>query len=56
MLLQLLFTYAPPMQHLFQSQGLSASSWGMVLGGGVLVFLAVEAEKALLRRRRIHRI
>lgn len=55
-LLQLLFTYAPPMQHLFQSQGLSASSWGMVLGGGLLVFLAVEAEKAVLRRRHIHRI
>lgn len=55
-LLQLLFTYAAPMQRLFRSEGLDALSWGVILGCGVLVFLAVEAEKAVLRRRHIQRI
>ena len=47
--LQLLFTYAPPMQAIFKSAPLDAMSWGVILGLGGLVFLAVEAEK-LLRR------
>jgi magnesium-transporting ATPase (P-type) len=48
--LQLLFTYAPPFQHLFQTVALDAVSWAVILGLGGLKFLAVEAEKAVLRR------
>ncbi len=51
--LQLLFTYAPPFQHLFQTVALDAVSWAVILGLGGLKFLAVEAEKAVLRRMNI---
>lgn len=54
--LQLLFTYAPPMQQLFRSVPLDASSWAVILGFGLLLFVLVEAEKAVLRRARVHRI
>jgi len=47
---QLLFTYAPPMQRLFQTAALDAASWLMILVLGLAKFLAVEAEKALWRR------
>lgn len=48
--LQLLFTYAPPLQHVFQSTALDMLSWLVILGLGLLKFLAVEVEKAVLRR------
>jgi len=51
--LQLLFTYAPPFQHLFQTVALDAVSWAVILSLGALKFLAVEAEKAVLRRMNI---
>jgi magnesium-transporting ATPase (P-type) len=47
---QLAFTYAPPMQQLFQTAALDAASWLVILGLGGLKFVAVEAEKAVLRR------
>jgi len=49
--LQLAFTYAPPMQQLFQTRALDALSWLVILGLGALMFLAVEAGKAVLRWR-----
>ncbi|MDD2882481.1 MAG: cation-transporting P-type ATPase [Rhodoferax sp.] len=51
--LQLLFTYAPPMQQVFQTAPLDATSWAVILGLGGLKFLAVEAEKMVLRRMNI---
>jgi magnesium-transporting ATPase (P-type) len=51
--LQLLFTYAPPMQHLFRSEALDALSWAAILGLGVTVFLVIEIEKMMLRRARV---
>ncbi|OPF62845.1 HAD-IC family P-type ATPase [Hydrogenophaga sp. H7] len=54
--LQLLFTYAPPLQRLFHTTPLHASSWAMILAMGAGVFVLVEAEKALLRRRGVRRI
>jgi potassium/sodium efflux P-type ATPase len=54
--LQLLFTYAPPLQRLFHTTPLQAGSWTMILAMGVGVFVLVEAEKALLRRRGVRRI
>ena len=53
-MLQLLFTYAPPMQQVFQTASLDASSWLVILALGSIKFLAVEAEKALLRRLGMH--
>jgi len=50
-LLQLAFTYAPPLQGLFATSGLDAISWGGILALGVLKFLAVELEKAWWRQR-----
>jgi len=46
-LLQLAYTYAPPMNALFSSAPMTAAQWGRVLAAAVLVFLAVEAEKKL---------
>jgi len=48
-LLQILFTYAPFMNTIFGSTPLPLSLWGWLLAGGVLFFIVVELEKALLR-------
>jgi magnesium-transporting ATPase (P-type) len=53
---QLLFTYAPPMQKIFQTAGLDLLSWGVILALGVLLFLAVEIEKAVWRALKISRL
>ena len=50
---QLVFTYAPPMQQVFQTVALDAATWGVILALGAAKFLAVEAEKAVLRRLNI---
>jgi len=50
---QLAFTYAPPMHQLFQSTALDIWSWLVIGALGGLKFLAVEAEKAVLRRLRV---
>ncbi|MCK8516711.1 cation-transporting P-type ATPase [Methylonatrum kenyense] len=49
--LQLLFTYAPPLQILFGTMPLPASTWGVMLLAGFSVLLLVEVEKAWFRRR-----
>ena len=54
--LQLAFTYAPPMQYLFHSVALDARSWAVILGLAALLFLAVEIEKAVLRGARVVRM
>ncbi len=48
--LQLLYTYAPPMQTLFESRGLQAMDWLGFLALSVCVFFIVVTEKAILRR------
>ncbi len=48
--LQLLFTYAGPMQQLFHTTALDAATWGMIAVLGATKFFAVELEKAILRR------
>ena len=52
LLLQLAFTYVPVMQRLFHTAALDPAAWGRILAFGVLVLLAVELEKAVLRRLR----
>jgi magnesium-transporting ATPase (P-type) len=49
--LQLLLTYAPPLQAVFDTEGLSLSVWVGLIGGAILFFLVVEAEKLIVRRR-----
>jgi len=47
--LQLLFTYAPPLQELFGTEPVPARVWPVLLLGGVVFFLLVEAEKLVIR-------
>ena len=54
--LQWLFTYTPPMQGLFQTTALDWTSWALILVLALAKFLAVEAEKCLLRRLGIERM
>ena len=54
--LQMLFTYAPPMHRLFGTAALGMASWAMILGLAGAIFLAVEAEKWWLRRRGVLRM
>ena len=44
------FTYLPFMQKMFGVVALDAASWGLILGFGVLLFVAVELEKLAIRR------
>ena len=48
--LQLLFTYSVPLQQVFQTAPLDLASWLMILALGLGLFVAVEAQKAVLRR------
>jgi len=47
--LQLLFTYAPPLQAIFSTESLPLVVWAKLLVGAVLFFLVVEAEKLIIR-------
>ncbi|HAU28880.1 MAG TPA: carbonate dehydratase [Rhodospirillaceae bacterium] len=51
---QILFTYAPFMQAIFDTTPLDAVSWLAVWTLAIFKFLAVELEKTFLRRLRIH--
>ena len=50
--LQLLYTYAPPLQYLFETEGVPLGVWPWLLLGGLIFFLVVEAEKAIIRAMR----
>ncbi len=50
--LQLIFTYAPFMNILFETTPLDAGAWAQCIAVGVVVFVLVEAEKALARAGR----
>jgi hypothetical protein len=52
-LLQLGFTYLPPMQQLFTTHGLSFIELLVVAGVGVSVLMVLELEKLVLRTRHI---
>ncbi|RYH27487.1 hypothetical protein EON65_13290 [archaeon] len=45
--LQIIFTYAPPFQYVFQTEALDVKSWGKIAFWGVFVFVMVEIEKAI---------
>jgi magnesium-transporting ATPase (P-type) len=48
-ILQLLFTYAPPLQAMFDNEAIPLWVWPRLLAGGLLFFLVVEAEKFVIR-------
>ena len=48
-ILQLLFTYAPPLQALFGTEAIPLCVWPWLLLGGFVFFLVVEAEKLIIR-------
>jgi magnesium-transporting ATPase (P-type) len=51
--LQILFTYAPPLQAVFGTETVPLPIWPWLALGGFLFFLIVEAEKLILRLGRI---
>ncbi|WP_120796246.1 cation transporting ATPase C-terminal domain-containing protein [Thiocapsa rosea] len=51
-----LFTYAPPMQAVFHTDGLDLDAWGLILGLSVFAFFAMVIEKGILRRLGIERM
>ncbi len=48
-ILQLLFTYAPPLQYLFDNEAIPLRVWPWLFLGGLVFFLVVEAEKLIIR-------
>lgn len=49
-LLQLLFTYWPPMQALFGSAAIDREDWLLIIGAGLIVYTMVGIEKFIWRR------
>jgi magnesium-transporting ATPase (P-type) len=47
--LQLLFTYALPLQAIFDTEALPLSAWFWLVCGGLLFFFVVELEKLIIR-------
>ena len=47
--LQLLFTYAPPLQALFDTESIPLRIWPKLILGGFIFFLLVEVEKIIVR-------
>jgi hypothetical protein len=52
---QMIFTYFPPFQLWFGTEGLRPSDWVWIVGAGLAVFFLVELEKAVVRRVRARR-
>jgi magnesium-transporting ATPase (P-type) len=54
-ILQLLFTYATPLQYLFETEAIPPGVWPWLLSGGLVFFLLVETEKLIIRMCRSSR-
>jgi magnesium-transporting ATPase (P-type) len=48
-ILQLLFTYAPPLQYVFGTEPIPLQVWPVLFAGGLVFFFLVEAEKLVIR-------
>ncbi|HEY7247400.1 MAG TPA: HAD-IC family P-type ATPase [Xanthobacteraceae bacterium] len=48
-ILQLLFTYAPPLQRIFDNEAIPLWVWPWLILGGLVFFLVVETEKLIIR-------
>jgi magnesium-transporting ATPase (P-type) len=49
---QILFTYTPPFQTLFDTQAIPLEEWPRLFLGGLVFFLIVELEKLIIRKAR----
>jgi hypothetical protein len=49
-----LISYAPPLQHIFNTAPLAPRDWVIVVAFGALLFAAEEIRKAIVRSRRRH--
>ena len=47
--LQIIFTYAPPLQMLFDTEPVPLAVWPPLIAGGLVFFLVVELEKLVIR-------
>ena len=50
--LQLFYTYAPPLQSVFETEAIPLHVWPWLFLGGLIFFLVVEIEKAIIRAMR----
>jgi magnesium-transporting ATPase (P-type) len=50
--LQLLYTYTPPLQSVFETEAIPLHVWPWLFLGGFIFFLVVEIEKAIIRATR----
>ena len=50
--LQIMFTYVPPLQELFETEAIPLWVWPWLFIGGLVFFLVVEAEKLIIRTAR----
>ena len=48
-ILQLLFTYAPTLQRLFDTDAVPLHAWPWLFAGGFVLFVVVEMEKLIIR-------
>jgi calcium-translocating P-type ATPase len=48
--LQLVFTYSATFQYFFDTQALSLAQWARIVCAGLIIYLAVELEKLIIRR------
>jgi hypothetical protein len=48
-ILQLIFTYAPPLQAIFGNEAIPLRVWPWLLAAGLAFFLVVELEKLIIR-------
>jgi magnesium-transporting ATPase (P-type) len=48
--MQAIFTYLPFMQSLFGVVAIDAAAWARIIGFGLLLFVAVEVEKVVIRK------
>jgi magnesium-transporting ATPase (P-type) len=48
-ILQLIFTYAPPLQVIFDTEAIPLWVWPWLFAAGLAFFLVVEAEKLVIR-------
>jgi magnesium-transporting ATPase (P-type) len=51
LLLQLALTYLPAMQQLFGTAGLDAIAWGRIIAISLMLFMLIEFEKYVMRRK-----
>lgn len=54
-LFQMLFTYAPWMQHIFGTSALNFKQWSLIILFGLCIFLCVEIEKYLINKYKIQK-